>query len=175
MADRINAQPPPGALIDVCLDAGGFGFELASDLRASFSDVPVVLMSGHSAEWLDDPSASAPRIAKPIGPEALDMFLRASVTQCVLDRSPLAEIVLKVAEAGRLTVQETTVLVHLAAGVERAALSDALGRSENTVKSQIRQLLTKLSAASVDEVVRMLLRRLRSACFSSAESDERAD
>lgn len=150
------------------------GFELIDHLRDQFGNaVPLMMLTGYPGELsypyqadlsIDDdirlPDEVVPVYSKPVHAAFLNRFLSRAAANAPFrgTQSPIRHCVVTYALRRGLTPQESRVLAQLAFGSTRATLSDDLGLSKETVKSQVRNLLEKCSVSATDELVASLLK-----------------
>ncbi len=94
---------------------------------------------------------------KPTHRSSLRGFLRRAVALERVEDERISWAVDESARRHRLTPREVDLLVAAVAGVPRKVLADELGVSENTLKTQVRGLLRKTDATTLDEVARATL------------------
>jgi FixJ family two-component response regulator len=174
---REMARAPQAALIDVWLDRGNSGFDLAKSLLSHFSQtIPILMMTGYPVEQIqvrqEFEKSDLQVKQKPIDCSVLDTFLR-EATIASLRLSPgLSCAVGAIAGEYKLSPQQTRVLSHLAAGSKRSTLASDLGISINTLKCQIKQLLAKSCLSSTEDILAMLLRNIEEYKSSPASRQE---
>jgi DNA-binding NarL/FixJ family response regulator len=160
---RDERSPMTAALIDVGLGRDGDGLEVIHQLRRKFGEsVYCALMSGYPAD--PEMVAFAARmgalfLAKPIGSDRLATFLSQAVTKSLLPHPTLQGAVLGFVHDHQLSPQETRVIAKLATGTRRGELAEALSLSPDTLKCQVRGILTKASLPTTDHVISDVLRR----------------
>lgn len=144
-------SPPEVILIDLILDGGRSGLHLREQFTSAFENrSAIALMSAY-------PSSDHTVIPKS-EPNELEQFLvRAAVLSATSFLCSISEPVTAFVYQYRLSPQEARIVAHLYVGVTRGSLSRKLGLSENTVKSQIRLLLSRFGLCAVDDLVAYLL------------------
>src|SRR5205823_1577059 len=106
-------------------------------------------------------SMGIPLVLKPCSLEELDVFLSSAAALAPLRASrALHWAVIAIVRRCSLIAQESRILAVLAAGSTRRTLARDLGMSENTLKSQLRGVLTKVNVRTTDDLVAMILRSL---------------
>ncbi len=145
-----------GFVVDVHLGDGvPTGLDVLADARADHPDVPALVLTGsteheiiHRAAELD-----AQYLLKPIeGIAALQPFARRA---SLLPQAPEVDPVW-VSELGvrcGLSPAQVDVLHALARGESAAAVSRRTGRSRDTVKAHVRQILRRAGATSIAELL----------------------
>jgi two-component system response regulator FixJ len=136
------------------------GVELLRQLQQKRARMPVVIMTGHA----DVPLAVAAMkggavdfIEKPF-PD--DVLLAAIQSAFERDRNmgrPAAEVAQIQTRLGSLTVREKEVLDGLLAGFPNKTIAYDLGLSPRTVEVHRANVMTKMVASSLPELVRMVL------------------
>jgi FixJ family two-component response regulator len=151
------------ALIDVWFRGGRTGFEIASQLRAHFSErLPLAMMTAHKRGEFDIDTLvdkfSATFLCKPLNMDDLNMFLcRAALFPLELPLT-ISETVLAMTSQFALLPNETRILAQLAVGSTRSSLARDLCISPDTLKWQLKRLLSKLQAPDTTELVATFLR-----------------
>jgi FixJ family two-component response regulator len=161
------AVAPEAAILDLWFPQGRLGTEVACALRARFdTKVPIAIMTGYSIGVTCEDAAGWVGMVthlyeKPISGTVLDPFLAVAAGSSALSgpgahatRNAVARICMQY----QLAPQEARIVGQLAAGSTRSTLPEDLGISVNTVKGQIRTLLTKTGLSSTDELVGLILR-----------------
>jgi len=150
----VSAEAPPEAiLIDVTLNSGHSGITLRDSLlHACKGRSSIALMSAY-------PQTPEHEVLDKSAVYKIDDFLvRAAVFAVTRFHPTMSMPVILFARQHCLPPQEARILAQLFIGTTRTSLSKQLGISENTVKSQVRQLLRRLQAVSVDHLIARLLR-----------------
>lgn len=151
-----------GAVIDVRLPDGS-GLDLVAELRSGGSEAPILVYTGLPSSQVSDAcdKFSAVLAVKPHGEPAVHDFIEHVAVRSAIatstDHSPRGQAVELFAARHRLSKRQQEILRCLAGGVRRADLGDTLGIEETTVKSHVRELLTRTGAESVDQLGWMLL------------------
>jgi DNA-binding NarL/FixJ family response regulator len=143
------------AVVDIGLP-DGTGFDVVELLRRLHRNVPVLILTGSN-----DPAtinrAHALRVefvCKPFFSENLAQFVQRTLSGSQYgDRQKLQAVVDAITTEFRLSHRESQILAFAAEGIPRSHLSDVMGVSENTVKSQVRSLLDKVEKTALSEVV----------------------
>lgn len=138
----------------------GSGLELLSEVRALFPLLPVLVLTS-----LADPPAinrvhvlRAEYHCKPTRRRALRGFLQHAVALDRVRDGRVATIIASCVQRYGLSPRETELLAAAVAGTPRKTLADELGTTENTLKTQVRQLLRKCDQKSLEELGRVVLR-----------------
>ena len=143
------------AVVDINLP-DGTGFDVVESLRQRDRNLPVLILTGSN-----DPAtinrAHALRVefvCKPFFSENLAQFVQRTLSGSQYgDREKLAVVVNEVSSQYKLSLRESQILAFASEGIPRSRLSDVMGISENTVKSQVRSLLEKLEKQALADVV----------------------
>ena len=159
------AHSPNGALIDLTLERGHSGINLARTLRTQFPATTVALSSGYPVDSSTSEtiiSLGAQFIQKPISGETCRDFIAAVTLNSLPLHAALRRALLELCIAHDLGAQEARIVGRLAAGSTRARLARDLDMSDNTVKFQIRSLLAKTGMEDTSDVLADVLRRMSS-------------
>ncbi len=143
------------AVVDIGLP-DGTGFDVVELLRRHDRNLPVLILTGSN-----DPAtinrAHALRVefvCKPFFSENLAQFVQRTLSGSQYgDRAQLKTVVDAITTEFKLSHRESQILAFAAEGIPRNRLSDVMGVSENTVKSQVRSLLDKVEKSALSEVV----------------------
>lgn len=148
---------PHAAILDVILDGGHYGSEVFDALHSRFgAAVASCFMSGYSSVALRDDLPIT--LAKPVDVASLENFLRnAAALSALRSHSPIRDVVLGLATRYHLTPQEARLVSLLASGVPRKGLAQKAGIPANTVKTQVRKLVAKLSVSCAEQVAQIVL------------------
>ena len=158
----LTARRPDVLLLDIGLP-GESGLHLVRDLDAE-TDPPVLLYTGRA-------DAATVRLALNSG--ALGVLSKTAPSRTmiaaireVVERRPFVDpSMLALVEAGerdprgRVTPREREILEQLAAGVSTEGIAAALGLSEQTVKTHIRNAMGKLAARTRAHAISLALSR----------------
>jgi len=137
----------------------GDGLTLCQTARKQRPLLPILVLTALAEPKLIN-AAHALRAeyhCKPTHRSAIRGFLRRAVA---FERVEDQRITWAVDEMGRrhaLTAREVDLLIAALAGVPRKTLTDELGATENTLKTQVRGLLRKAGAATLDDLARATL------------------
>lgn len=158
-----------GIVLDVRLP-DGTGLDLLRELRAGGDRVPVLVATGHL-----DPSVvntahrlDAHCVFKPDLVVNLLRFVASAIAAQPTD-SIVGDALREVAMEHQLAIREQQVLEHVSKGIAREDVPAAMGVSNNTVKTIIRGLLSKMEEHSVEAAARVVLER----AIELARSEER--
>ncbi len=158
------ADPSGCILTDVRMPAVD-GIEFLRRLKQRGTRVPVIVMTGHA----DVPLAVAAMkagavdfIEKPFDDEILLASIRSALSQAEQDADAVARRSLVRTRMAGLTERERQVLAGLAAGKANKVIALDLGISPRTVEIYRANVMAKLEAGSLSELVRMTLLTERS-------------
>lgn len=157
----IRASPGWVALVLDAVLADGSGFELLAQVQELGLSLPaLVLTSQYDRESVNRAdSLRAEFLCKPPAEESLTSFARRAVAYHWTRSRRLATIVDAIALERHLTYRESELVAAALAGMPRRLIAEELGVTENTIKVQVRLLLTKCRMSSLDELADALLRR----------------
>jgi DNA-binding NarL/FixJ family response regulator len=150
-----------GALVDLGLPDGS-GFEVIDAARRRQHDVPILVLTGggDTASINRAQRMGVEYACKPADAENVRCFLRRCETA---SRRRLDDLVATVIARHRLTPAESRIVRAAVECATREALSETLGLSFNTIKTQVHAVLVRTGAASLEELVapirRVALRR----------------
>jgi DNA-binding NarL/FixJ family response regulator len=140
--------------------ADGSGLELLELVRGKYPLLPVLVLTR-----LAEPSAinrvhvlRAEYHCKPTHRRALRGFVQHAVALDRVRDGRVASIIDNYVQRFGLSPRETDLLAAAVAGTPRKTLADELGTTENTLKTQVRQLLRKCDQKSLEDLGRVVLR-----------------
>jgi len=153
--------PAPGCIVlDVCM-TGSSGLELQSALEASGDLRPIVFISG-SADVFTSVQAmkrgAVDFLSKPIHEEALLAAVHCAMEKGRERRKICAELQCIAAHLASLTPRELEVFHQIVAGRRNKQIAGSLGTVEKTIKVHRSNLMKKMGAKSLPELVRMAVR-----------------
>jgi DNA-binding NarL/FixJ family response regulator len=155
-----------GFLIDISLDDGS-GLDALAALRTRHPEVPAMIVTGNLERDLVNRAARlrARYVCKPIGEAELLPFVYDALVRESTGEERLTYAVDQLVRQYELNSQMSVLVRHALDGTPRRDIAESLGISENTLKSQIRALLNKMGADSLDDlrvrVYRLALLSLR--------------
>lgn len=154
-----GSWPRPGCLVlDVRLP-GKSGLELQADLSRANSSMPIIFISGYSDVPMSVRAMKAGAvefITKPVRPQdLLDAIENAIARDRTAYEEGTAVAALK-AKFATLSVREREVLNEVTSGRMNKEIAAALGITEATVKLHRANVMRKLEARSVVDLVRMV-------------------
>lgn len=136
------------------------GIELVRRLKTSGFSLPIVMITGHADVPLAVEAMKAgvaDFIEKPFDDEVLLSAVRAALSQGEKDRQGQAESAEIAARVASLSGREREVLGGLVAGHANKVIAYDLGISPRTVEIYRANVMTKMKAASLSELVRMAM------------------
>jgi two-component system response regulator FixJ len=139
---------------------GMSGLELLRELRARSLNLPVIVLTGEAdvamaVEALKNGAAEF--IEKPFGDQAILLAVRAALARLELDDQAATKRTQNLERLDSLTARETDVLNGLVAGHSNKVIALNLGISPRTVEVYRANLMFKMRAASLSELVRLAL------------------
>lgn len=153
-------QTLPGCIVTDVRMPGMSGTELLSHLQATGSSVPVIIITGHG----DVPLAveamklgAADFIEKPFDGDVMLGSIRAVLARGAGAEERKRERITAANRIAALSARERDVLDGLVAGKPNKVIAFDLGISPRTVEVYRANVMTKLQASSLSDVVRMAL------------------
>jgi FixJ family two-component response regulator len=156
----LNSKRPdtPGCLIlDVCLP-GLTGLDLQRELTAEGLHLPVIFLTGHGDIPMTVQALKAGAVeflTKPFRNQDLLQAVGQAVEQDCTARQQRAKLAQLRERYDRLTAREHDVLELVVSGMLNKQIARELGTSEVTVKRHRGQMMEKMQAKSVADLVRM--------------------
>ena len=144
-----------GAVVDIGLP-DGTGFEVVAALRKRSEEMPVLILTG-----ANDPATinrahalRAEFVCKPFFAENLAQFVQRALSgRDAATKDRLAATIAAITRDCHLSARETQILSLAVEGIPRSHIAEALGVSENTIKTQIRSLLDKIGQDALSDAV----------------------
>ncbi len=146
-------------LLDVRLP-GMDGVKLLEVMARRGSDLPVIVMTGHGDVPLAVRAMRAGALEfleKPIAHDALLAALRMALDQALRRREVQRHVSEATARVASLTARERDVLERLIMGEANKDIASTLGISLRTVEIDRAQLMMKMQARNLSQLVRMAL------------------
>lgn len=152
-----SGEPPCCLILDVRL-AGASGLEFQHELRRAGFAVPIVFITGHG----DIPMAvqamkggAIDFLAKPFRDQELLDAINRAIARGHVESELRAEIVKVQQRFEELTPREREVMGFVVQGLLNKQIASELGMSETTVKVHRGQVMRKMKADSLPDLVRM--------------------
>ena len=155
--DALACTPIAGVVLDPALQ-GGQGMRLLEELRAKYTKLPVLVLSG-TDDVTEASRVSALKAAFASKREKrahLDIRLAELARGAAAYRHTRDVLVLDLAERHRLTGAERETLVSFVRRGCRAGLAEQLRIAETSLRSRVRGVCRKLDIARMESVYRLL-------------------
>lgn len=148
-----------GLVLDLVLP-DGYGVDLLAEIRPEHPNLPVLVLTGELKAGVINrvQQLRAEYVCKPADPENLRSFIRSALASEVTDQRSLRYRIESAAGRLRLTQREAEILALASEGFCRREVARHLGVSENTVKTQIRGVLEKSGARTLQSLVHEIIR-----------------
>lgn len=137
------------------------GIELQGKINSTCQDCPVIFVSGHGdiqKSVTAMKGGAVDFLTKPIDADDLFAAVNAALTNVEKRRGVREQLALLRAHFEELTPRERQVFQGVVAGFLNKQIAYQLGTTEKTVKVQRAQVMQKMSANSVADLVRMATR-----------------
>jgi FixJ family two-component response regulator len=148
---------PACLVLDVRMP-GLTGLQLQEELIKMRVDIPIIFMTGHGDIPMSVQAMKAGAVEFLTKPFREDEMLRAITQALERDRVALGER-FELAELSRrharLTPREREVMAYVVTGLLNKQVAGELGTSEKTIKAHRGQVMQKMQAASLADLVRM--------------------
>jgi FixJ family two-component response regulator len=148
----------PGCLVlDVRLP-GLSGLDLQKRMAEANSEIPIIFITGHGDIPMTVQAMKAGAVeflTKPFRDQALLDAIQQALDRDRQGRAQRAEFEALHRRLGSLTPREREVMTLMVAGLLNKQIAGELGTSETTVKVHRRQVMEKMGAGSLAELVRM--------------------
>jgi FixJ family two-component response regulator len=160
-AEEFLAQPAPDGPACVVLDVrmpGLNGLDLQRELAERSTDLPLVFITGHGDIPMTVRAMKAGAVdflAKPFHDEDLLTAVRQAIARQASARQSQAELATIRQRAKTLSPRERQVLALVVRGMLNKQAGQRLGVSEKTIKAHRAQVMRKMGADSLAELVRM--------------------
>ena len=159
LLDR-RTELEPGCIITDIRMPGMNGLEMVQELKRSGVPHPVIVLTGHADVSLAVQAMKAGVVdflEKPFDDEALLRAVRMTLSQSGSDASRKREMADLAERASQLTARERDVFEAIVAGDSNKAAAIRLGISPRTVEIYRANVMTKMQARSLSELVRMTI------------------
>lgn len=157
--DALAAVQPGCVLTDVRMP-GMSGLDLQRELLARRIALPVIVMTGHGDVQLAVQAMKAGAvdfIEKPFSDDTILNTIRGALARFARDAEQNGAVTMVEARLKTLTAREREVLDGLVAGLPNKTIAYDLTISARTVEVHRANLMTKMGAASLPELIRMVL------------------
>jgi len=148
----------PGCLILDVRMPGTSGLELQQHLVASGNPMPIIFLTAHSDVPMTVQAMKAGAVdflTKPVRDQTLIDAVNAAIAIDTRRRAEAAHVELNVKRLEMLTPREREVLCEVARGRVNKQIAFDLGISEVTVKLHRSNMMRKMEAASIGELIRI--------------------
>lgn len=152
----LNRPCGPGCVVLDLQMPGPNGLELQESLRRDPAALPIVFLTGHGdiASGVQAMKNGAiDFLTKPVDPEVLLQAVTAALARDREMRDARARTAAVEARLSRLTVRERSVYERVIAGKLNKQIASELGITERTVKMHRAQIMAKMEAGSLAELV----------------------
>jgi len=145
-------------LLDVRMPGGPSGLELQRALTRQGETLPVIFLTGHGdipmgVQAIKDGAFDF--LTKPVDPDSLLAAVRAALAREEASRQAVVRQRDLMSRASRLTRSEREVFRRVVDGRPNKQIAADLGCSERTVKAHRAQVMAKLGATSLPELVQL--------------------
>lgn len=155
--DHPRKRVPSCLVLDLSLP-GLNGLELQKQLTAKHIDMPIIFITGHGdvPQSVQAMKAGALEfLIKPVNPEVLVTAIRSAIKRSTIALAENTELQELRERYESLTSRERQVMALVVAGLLNKQVGGELGISEITVKAHRGQVMQKMKANSLADLVRM--------------------
>lgn len=161
---RERLADPNLKLVALCTDVNlpdGSGMDVLRTAREAHPRLAALVLTANTVPKVVNRSflLGASFLSKPTTEESLETFARRALACEAVEDDRVLRVVEAVAHEWSLSDREVELLGLAVADRPRDELADALGVTENTTKTQVKNLLRKSGARNLDHLVRVVLKR----------------
>jgi FixJ family two-component response regulator len=170
--DHPRPFTPSCLVLDISLP-GLNGLELQKRVAAERTDMPIIFITGHGDIPMSVGAMKAGAVeflTKPFNDEVLLTAVRQALERSRLALAREAEMRELRDRFKSLTARERDVMALVASGLLNKQVADELGITESTVKAHRGQVMQKMKANSIADLVKMTARLHRSAAAHQSMS-----
>jgi len=163
--DRPRAFTPSCLVLDISLP-GLNGLELQKRVAVERTDMPIIFITGHGDIPMSVGAMKAGAVeflTKPFNDEVLLTAIRQALERSRLALAKEAKMRELQHRYASLTARERDVMALVVSGLLNKQVAGELGITESTVKAHRGQVMQKMKASSVADLVKMTARLQRSA------------
>ncbi len=148
-----------GLVVDIGLPDGS-GLDVVAVARRTMPLVPVLVLTGRNDRTVINRAHQlrAEFVCKPATDADLYGFVRRAVAFERVPDERMAWLIEELSQHCELTAKETEVVAAAVANTPRHVLLEQFGVTDNTLKTQVRQVLRKTGFDSLDALTKALLR-----------------
>jgi FixJ family two-component response regulator len=158
--DRPRAFTPSCLVLDISLP-GVNGLELQKRVAVERTDMPIIFITGHGDIPMSVGAMKAGAVeflTKPFNDEVLLTAIRQALERSLLALTNDLEIQKLRERYASLTARERDVMALVVSGLLNKQVADELGITESTVKAHRGQVMQKMKANSLVDLVKMTAR-----------------
>lgn len=161
---RTRLADPTLKLLALCTDINlpdGLGLDVLRTAKELHPRISALVLTANTQPKIVNNSflLGASFLTKPTTEESLETFARRALACEGVEDTRVLHVVEAVATEWSLSDREVELLGLAVADRPRDELADALGVTENTTKTQVKNLLRKSNTKNLDHLVRVILKR----------------
>lgn len=131
---------------------------LLRDVARATPAVPVLAIVGDAAEDLELEDGSIRCVDRDAGTDELRTFVGRGLALAIAEEAHVADVVEEIGRTRGLTAKQMELVALSTMPIERKALVESLGVSQNTLKTRVRQLLRIFGEDTMDSLGKAVLR-----------------